>query len=399
MMSAERPDQRCIAGAGIAAAALACLQPGIDPGFLTLLTSAGIVDPADHGWIVGATQTGMAIGAVIAWRMSDRLPRSSITLAAICATLAALATLHAASFWALIALRTVYGAAMGLIYTHVMAAIAAVRPTSAYGIVFLVQLALSTLVALLLPLMAHMFSPSVAITACAWVPLALIVLGQVRIADETRPPAIDRTAGPQRATKTAWALLGATFWFVCTTMIVWSFVGTLAINAGIGETVIGHAVALGSVAGVVTAAIVARDRPSLPLTISGPIAGMAMLAPLFMTYPGQNAAFILSVIFLNIGSTAMVIRCSGAASAKGGTALFRRMVAASHSLGMIAGPVIGATLAALLGPEGLASGALGTFGGACLALMAAARWTRLSPVLDSQTADESRPLRDAPWGA
>ena len=48
----------------IAAAALALLQPGIDPVFLTLLTAATGLDPSDHGWIVGATQGGMAIGAV-----------------------------------------------------------------------------------------------------------------------------------------------------------------------------------------------------------------------------------------------------------------------------------------------------------------------------------------------
>lgn len=380
-MIAEPQDRRGFGIAAIATAALACLQPGIDPVFLTLLSSAGRLDPANHGWIVGATQTGMALGAVLAWRSGDRLPRHSVTTAALLALIAAIATLHAATIWTLIAIRMLYGAAMGLIYTQVMSSLAAERSTSAYGIVFLVQLILSTLVALVLPAIAQATSSSNAVTALFLVPLAIVILGrcvsgtaeavQLRHINDT-PDDCDPTP------KAAWALLSATFFFICTTMIVWSFSGALAIAAGIGETTIGHAVAIGSVIGVVTAAIVARDRPILPLILCGPLAGLCLLAPLFMTHPGQNGAFILSVGLLNIGSTAMVIRCSGAASEQGGTALFRRLVAASHSLGMIAGPVIGATLTYALGMHGLAIGAICTLSAACIALYAAAYWEMAS---------------------
>ena len=68
----------------IAAAALALLQPGIDPVFLTLLTAATGLDPSDHGWIVGATQGGMAIGAILVWR-GAHLPAGAPALAALIA--------------------------------------------------------------------------------------------------------------------------------------------------------------------------------------------------------------------------------------------------------------------------------------------------------------------------
>lgn len=380
-MIAEPQDRRSFGVAAIATAALACLQPGIDPVFLTLLSSAGRLDPANHGWIVGATQTGMALGALVAWRSGDRLPRHSVTTAALLALIAAIGTLHATSVWTLIPVRMLYGGAMGLIYTQVMSNLAAERSTSAYGIVFLVQLILSTLVALVLPAIAQATSPSSAVTALFLLPLAIVILGQCvsGSAGTIQPRRFSEAPDDNDPTpKAAWALLSATFWFICTTMMVWSFSGALAIAAGIGETTIGHAVAIGSVIGVATAAIVARDRPILPLILCGPLAGLSLLAPLFMTQPGQDGAFILSIGLLNIGSTAMIIRCSGAASERGGTAFFRRLVAASHSLGMIAGPVIGATLTYTLGMHGLAIGALCALSAACIALLAAAYWEMAS---------------------
>ncbi|MDI1295319.1 MAG: hypothetical protein PSY12_05455, partial [bacterium] len=75
------------------------------------------------------------------------------------------------------------------------------------------------------------------------------------------------------------------------------------------------------------------------------------------------------IVLLNIGSTAIIIRCSGAATAASADPLFRRFVACTHSLGMIAGPVIGSLLSLALGPVGLSGGALVTVTTGCLALI------------------------------
>ena len=119
------PRSKTTLFATILIAALACLQAGIDPVFLTLLSSAHPVAPADHGWIVGATQAGMAVGAVIVWRLGARLSRAVFTLAAIATFLSSLATAQIEETPALLAIRAGYGLAMGMIYTRAMSAAAA----------------------------------------------------------------------------------------------------------------------------------------------------------------------------------------------------------------------------------------------------------------------------------
>ncbi|MDI1295335.1 MAG: MFS transporter, partial [bacterium] len=114
--------------ATIIAAALALLQPGIDPVFLTLLSAASGLDPVYHGWIVGATQGGMAIGAVGVWLAGPRLPRAAVPLAAVVALGASIATTGLDMLAALVAVRALYGAGMGIVYTQAMSDAAARRP-------------------------------------------------------------------------------------------------------------------------------------------------------------------------------------------------------------------------------------------------------------------------------
>lgn len=356
----------------MAAAALAMLQPGIDPVFLTLLTAVTGLDPSDHGWIVGATQGGMAIGAIAIWRGGAHLPAGTPALAALIATVASLATPAVEEMGMLVAVRGLFGVGMGVAYTHAMSAAASHRPTGAYAAVFLIQLLLSTLVALLLPAIGDAAGPATALRLLALAPIGVLLLCafmSTAVPTRAQPDeAHDRTPAPPRA----WALAAALFCFIAATMMIWSFSGALALAAGIDDNVIGEAVAIGSVIGALTAIALMRERSVIPLPLTGLLSGLCLLAPLALTRPGAPTLFILAIGLLNIGSTATIIRFSGLATTAGGDSpLFRRFVACVHSLGMIAGPVAGSMLSDGLGPQGLVDGALVALIAGCIALLIA----------------------------
>ena len=361
----------------ILTAALACLQPGIDPVFLTLVSAAHGIDSSDHGLIVGATQMGMALGGVLVWRLGTRLPGASLHVAALVALAASLATAAYGDPVGLIAIRVLYGFAMGIIYTQAMSLGAAMRPTGAYGAVFLIQLILSTFVALVLPMVAKLTSPGTALAVLGLAPFSALLmtfflgerdaLHSYRARPELRP-AQEEPVQSERVPPSGWALAWSSFLFICATMMVWSFTGALATQAGIGEETIGWAVAVGSVAGALTATGMLREKPLVPLPLSGLLAGLALLAPIALTQPGQSGAFILSVILLNIGSTAIIIRTSGAAAAASAEPLFRRLVACAHPMGMIMGPAIGSAMTFVVGDHGLLIGAVSVIVVGCGAL-------------------------------
>ncbi|MET0365774.1 MAG: MFS transporter [Sphingobium sp.] len=362
--------------AGIFAASLACLQPGIDPVFLTLLSAAHAVNPVNHGWIVGATQSGMALGSLVVLRLGSRIPWLLFPLAALVALLASLTTASIGQIAALLPIRGCYGFGMGIIYTHCMSSAAAWRPNGAYGAVFLIQLVLSTVVALILPAVASSSGPALALAMLAFVPVAALIVLLLSARLALPGPAgmsLLPDADERHPTDAAgWALALASLLFICTTMMVWSFTGALATAAHISEAVIGRAVAIGSVAGAITALFVMREKPVVPLPLTGLLAGLSLLAPIVAIPGGQAMPFILSVILLNIGSTAIIIRCSGMATARSRDPLFRRLVAFTHSGGMILGPATGSVLTSTLGPAGLEDGAILAIVAGCAALLFAA---------------------------
>ncbi|HEX7853423.1 MAG TPA: MFS transporter [Sphingobium sp.] len=363
-------------GVGILTAALACLQPGIDPVFLTLLSAAHGVHPADHGWIVGATQSGMALGSVIVLRFGSRLPSVAFPLSAVAALLASIATVRVEATALLLVLRGCYGLAMGVIYTHAMSRAALSRPHGAYGAVFLIQLLLSTLVALLLPRIAAAGSPALALATHSLVPLAALLMtlvsGRLGRGTGAAPlPTLDQH-GKDRPDAAAWALATASLLFICTTMMVWSFTGALASAAHFSGATIGSAVAVGSIAGAATALFVMREKIIVPLPLTGLLAGLSLLSPMVAIPTGAAPLFLLSIILLNIGSTAIIIRCSGAAAARSRDPQFQRVVAFTHSGGMILGPVTGSLLTHSFGAAGLEGGAMLALAAGCGALLLAA---------------------------
>ncbi|MFT3965215.1 MAG: MFS transporter [Sphingobium sp.] len=363
-------------GAGIAAAALACLQPGIDPVFLTLLSSAHGIAPADHGWIVGATQSGMALGSLLVMRLGSRMRPRLAPMAALLALISGVATAQVEDTRMLLPLRGGYGLAMGIVYTQAMSKTAGLRPHNAYAAVFLLQLLLSTLVALILPAIAAASDPAMALLAHALVPLAaLAALLSSAGAAARKPDAAKPSSRPHLPLpdSTAWALAAASLSFICATMMVWSFTGALAAAAHFSEMALGRAVAAGSVAGALTALFVMRERAVVPLPLTGLLSGLSLLAPMAAIPTGRDSALLLSVILLNIGSTAIIIRCSGTAAARSPDPHFQRVVAFTHSGGMILGPAIGSLLMRGFGVAGLKGGMMAALTAGCGALLLSRR--------------------------
>ena len=338
------------------AAALGCLQPAIDPVFLTLLSAAGKAPLAAHGTIVGISQTGAALGGLAVWRFGTRVGWQLVAGAALFAALCSVLTAACVSFPALLLLRGLYGAAMGMVFAHAMARCAAHRPNAAYGGMFLLQLLLATLVSLALPALAEARGPASALAAMALAPAlaaAMLIAG-----NQGHEPAAIRPAivGSSTVPPAGWALAAANFAVICATMLVWSFSGALAAAAGIGERMIGEAVALGSLAGAITAIAVMRERLVLPLPLTALLGAALIIAPLLATSTGAGPAFVAAIIALNIGSTALIVRCSGLATGSSPDPRFRMFVACTHSLGMIAGPLLGSILFGSTGIMGLAAG-------------------------------------------
>ncbi len=371
----------------VALACLGVLQPGIDPVFLTLLSSAHGLSPDRHGWIVSASQCGMALGALVTWQYGRRLSGPIFPTAALVALLAALATAWTGDFALLLGLRCLFGLATGVLYTQAMSNAAAHRPHGAYGAVFLCQLGVATAVALLLPTIADTAGAAIALATLAIAPLcALAICVRYPQAVSRREPATPARAsgGPGHSDTRAWAAAGATLLFICATMMVWSFAGALAIDAGISEATIGQAVAVGSLAGAATAFFVMRERPAVPPALTGPLSGLSLICPILATRDGDPILFIVSIILLNIGSTAIIVRSSGLASAAGRDGLFRRFVACTHPLGMTLGPVAGSLASLAFGAGGLLYAAVTAILSACLLLAFAdlapggLRWRRTS---------------------
>lgn len=364
----------------IALASLGVLQPGIDPVFLTLLSSVHDIPAPQHGWIVTATQSGMAFGSVATWRWGSHFPRSAPMFAAFAAVLAALATVQWGALPLLLALRCVYGVAMGIIYTQGMSDAAQSRPHGSYGAVFLLQLLLATGIALALPLIAESFGARTALATLILAPMSALAILLTTRKTQSALNGHARSAGSlphARTSARAWCAAIATLLFICATMMVWTFSGGLAVAAGLSEDVVGRAVAAGSLAGAITALLVMREQPVAPPPITGLLSGLGLLSPI-MAAQGGALSFIASIILLNIGSTAVIVRASGMASAASKDVLFRRFVACAHALGMILGPLAGSVAMAIAGAAGMMAAATLAVSAACILLtLAHVQWSEI----------------------
>ncbi|MCJ2183796.1 MFS transporter [Novosphingobium sp. 1949] len=375
-------DSRLLAVApAIVIAALAILQPGIDPVFLALLTKAHGLSPHLHGWIVSATQAGLAAGSLTNLVAGSRLaPRAAARLCTLCALLAlgaAAATAWTASFAALLAVRALFGLAMGVLYTQAMTHAARHSPTASFALVLLLQLLLSTFVALGLPVIGT-DRPALALALLALAPLGALALlarardplgveeerGTLGLQDERdAPDASPHARAGQQAERTAQRfresitppvalLASALFCYVCASMIVWSLTGAMAIAARFPPHVLGTAVAVGSLAGAITSLAVLRERVRVDPRITALACGIAMLTPVLGARLANETLFIAAIVAFNVGNTAIFIRCSGFAARACRTSGALRFVSCANTAGMIAGPAIGSSATTLAGPQG-----------------------------------------------
>lgn len=354
------------------AAVMGCLQPGIDPVFLALASTAGTVPVAAHGGVVAATQGGAALGAMAVWRVGGRMGPRALVVAGLVAALASLSFAFSRNLATALSLRGIYGLCMGIIYATSMSHFAARRPSGAYGIVLLAQLLLSTVIALVLPELGRMIGSRAALATLAMVPLmAGAALAGNAGSAATRPAAPLPGNTVQSGPVARWAMAASTFLFICATMMVWSLSSALAAREGLSDAMVGQAVAIGSLAGAFTALAVMRETSIVPLPVTAVLAGLALVSPLLFTSLGPPTGFIGSIIALNIGSTAIIVRCSGLASAMAGDSRFRTLVACTHSVGLVVGPLCGSGLVAVLGWSGLMLGCFGIVAAGVMAVFVA----------------------------
>ncbi|PZN95916.1 MAG: MFS transporter [Alphaproteobacteria bacterium] len=343
-------------------AAIALLQPGIDPIFLVLLSHHSGLAPADHGLIVGASQTGMAVGALL-FAAIPRLRGHSCRWAAVGATLAGLATVTVTGLAALVVVRALFGLCNGLLYASALSSATRRDPAQAMGIVLLTQLVLATIVALALPQIATHAGSGPALALLAGLSLAAAAL-----ACRDRCDSAASAPHPGGAAARDTGAAAAVFLFVAGSMMVWSYAGASAVVAGLSEATVGAAVALGSIAGGGASLLVAlgarRGWRALPLVPAGSLAALAMLAP--FAVPAGAVGFIAGMVIFNLGATYAVARFSAHAIAT--TPNSARIVPAVQTSAMVVGPLAAALAVHGGGVAALAGAAAAALGLAVLAL-------------------------------
>jgi hypothetical protein len=353
-------------------AALACLQPGIDPVFLVLLSGNPAIPLSSHGLIVSASQFGMMLGAVFYWRSPARIGRGRAATIAAAALAISLLTALADTVVALVALRAFYGLCTGILYTRGASAAAAHNAPQAFGTIFLMQLLLSSLVAAVLPWVVGNAGTAIGLAFLALGPATLLLLLLTR---GTEPPArlqprlSAQNPSPNKVGSIAAA--SALFLFICATMMIWSHVGAAATEAGLDESEVGLGVAIGSLSGAVPAIATSYLRGRLPLLIGGGASALAMIAPLLFGGPMDVTGFTIMMVLFNVGSTYVIIRCSALAVELNPTGFMRRAASAMHPAGMIAGPIIGFVAMRSNGTVGLIDMAVVAVSGAMVALATA----------------------------
>ena len=322
-------------------ATLATLQPGIEPATLALLALNHVCRPDHFGWIVGAGQAGMAIGAALCWRF-DRLAGKQAALgAAIIGLIGSLALALSRDLASALTLRLVLGVAMGLLLTRATAEAARYRPHHAIGTMLLAQQILSTAVMAALPIAGAAWGPTAALAALAAGPLAIILLigsddapvlpeGSDAAADQ-RPVAPIRT-GARRAMALVFAV----------TMLAWSYMEVVGEELDLAPHVIGLTIAIASL-GSVPAGLLAslrppRHAPSLTLLV----AGSGIVAPLLIPDESNLWIYGATMILFNAGSTFAMTRCLAWAMEGREADADRRAVLMIQCIAMGIGPAIGA---------------------------------------------------------
>jgi hypothetical protein len=259
------------------------------------------------------------------------------------------------------------------LYASAASAAARHDPAHALGTIFLFQLLIASGVALVVPALGTAAGSGIALAALAVAALANVALAGA--AADAGPRELPAEPAATTVPNAAFAATAAgVFLFVAASMMVWSYVGAEALGAGLGDRTIGLGVALGSLAGVAAAWLVAHRPALLPATVAALAAAIAMAAPL-LPIAGAGS-FLAAMILFNLGATYAVPRFSALAIDRNGSATARRLIPALHSIAMIVGPVAAAVAVQTRGFAALAMLASATLLAAVLALLGAAALER-----------------------
>ncbi|WP_174285676.1 MFS transporter [Sphingomonas bacterium] len=354
-------------------ATLASLQSGIEPVALALLVDHHAIDPQDFGWIVSIGQIGMTAGALLSW-LPGNATRRLIRAGPALGMGASLALSVAHGLFAIMVLRLVLGAVMGLLLAHAVAIAARARPHRAIGIIMLAQQLLSTLVLAGLPWIAVMWSPGVALGTLAGVPLIIALFSRKEDVDHDLWPAGSRDSAGERFGR---VVTGRSFGreivpmalTIAITMMLWSYIATIGSALDVRDTDIGFAIAMGSLASAPLALVAAFSGPRLEPWLTALVCGAAMVSPLFLTAGTGLAGYIVALALFNAGSTFGTIRFSAWAMERCATERDRRFVAMVQCGAMAGGPALGAIAMRL---DGLAAlGAIALAGTAATVLLPA----------------------------
>jgi len=323
-------------------ATLATLQPGIEPATLTLLALNHVCRPDHFGWIVGAGQAGMAIGAALCWRLDKLAGRNAALGAAATGVIGSLSLALSHDLISALFLRFILGVAMGVLLTRATAQAARYRPHHAIGTMLLAQQILSTAVMAALPIAGVAWGATAALATLAAGPLAMILL----IGSDDAPvlPAAAGASAGEHAHVTA-IRTGARRAMALVfgiTMLAWSYMEVVGEELDLAPRVIGLTIAIASLgsipAGLLASLRPPRYAPSLTLLV----AGSGIVAPLLIPDESDLWIYGAAMTLFNAGSTFAMIRCLAWAMEGREADADRRGVLMVQCVAMGIGPAIGA---------------------------------------------------------
>ena len=348
-------------------ATLAMLHAGIEPAILALLANNGASTPDQFGWIVGAGQAGLAIGASLCWRIDFLAGRRAAQGAAAIGIVASLLLALSHDLASAIALRLVLGLAMGLLLTRATAQAARDRPHHAIGTVLLAQQALSSAVMAALPLAGAAWGAPIALAALAAAPLAIFGLigpegrpAPLSPSLPTAPPAVRATIRP--GARRAMALICAVI------MLGWTHLELVGETIGIDPGTIGLDIAIASLGSIPAALVASLRPPRLAPSLTLLVSGLCLLAPMLVPAAGGRWAFFAAMVLFN-GGFAFAMTRSAAWAMEGRNDAERRGVLTIQCVAMSAGPMIGAMALSAGGIGALTLAAAAGTAGAALSLM------------------------------
>lgn len=275
----------------------------ITPGFLALVAAQTGLDDQHLGYIAAWDINSMAVTMGLSAFLLTRIDwRIAVAVGLALIALGNVATALTAQYWAIAAARAIAGAGEGIAIGFAFAALGRARkPDRAFSVYLVAGALVSTLLLYFLPQLQEHFSPQLLFVANALLAV-LAGVGLLRFpngaADEE-----DLLAAGGRVNRTlALGALAAVFLYFFATGAIWGYSERIGTSSGLGARVIATGLSLGTLSGVVGAAL-AGMLPSRwgrvwPLLASG-VVSVASFQLLLGEVRGP--IFVLAVVLLLFG--------------------------------------------------------------------------------------------------